>query len=202
MKNTPWTTGLLLLCFSAVGSAQINLQFGIGNTKGSSRSISVSNQNGIKVTKVSENGNSYVIKKGDDDSLEVHFSTVYGPNEMEQLKEKHPELHMHVTSFPKATGESKVVISIEVQEVAKASSEDELREKNPQAFEIYKKYSMVGSFKDERIFNLKRQIELGIDPAAILKKGFDLPRNRAKKEAAEKKDNSGTDDTKPKKKNP
>ncbi len=61
---------------------------------------------------------------------------------------------------------------------------------------------MVGSFKDERILNLKRQIELGIDPAAILKKEFDIPRNRAKKEAPEKKDNSGTDDTKPKKKNP
>ena len=114
-----------------------------GGGSGFSRSVSVSSENGVKTTRVTENGKKYVIRQGED-LIEVEFENTYGPNDMEKLKEKHPDLHMHVTSFPKSTQGSTVELTVAVKEKVKAENESELKEKNAKAFEIFEKFTKGG----------------------------------------------------------
>ncbi|MEE2639770.1 MAG: hypothetical protein VX768_04030 [Planctomycetota bacterium] len=94
----------------------------------------------MKVTRVKENGKKFVIREGQD-LIEVEFANTYGPNDMEKLKERHPDLHMHVTSFPSKSGESVVELSVSVKEKISAENEPALKEKSEQAFKVFEKYT-------------------------------------------------------------
>lgn len=137
-----------------------------GGGGGFTRSVSVTNENGVKTTRVVENGKKFVIREGQD-SIEVEFANTYGPNDMEKLKEKHPDLHMHVTSFPKTSGNAKVELTISVKEKVKAKDPSELQEKSEAAYKIYEKYSKKngGIRFGGGVIELGGEIkELGIDP--------------------------------------
>ena len=140
-KQIPLALGLLLL-LSLPAMGQIKIVGG-GLGGGFSRSISVSNENGVKTTRVTENGKKFVIRQGDD-LVEVEFANTYGPNDMDQLKEKHPDLHMHVTSFPKKSGDAAVELTVSVKEKVTAENESELKEKSEAAFNIFEKYTKQG----------------------------------------------------------
>ena len=139
-KYVPLSLCLMFLC-SQVSSGQ-DLIFR-GGFPGGSRSISVTNRDGVKTTNVNENGKKYLIREGQD-FVEVEYGKTYGPNDMEALKEKHPELFMHVTAFPKKTGDAKVALHIEIQESAKSDSVEKLQEEHPDAYAIYKKFTKGG----------------------------------------------------------
>lgn len=116
----------------------INLSSAGGNNF--SRSISVSNQDGVKTTNVTENGKKYVIRESDE-LVSVSFDRTYGPDDMDKLKEQHPDLHMHVTSFPKSTGGAEVSLTISVKVKAEAADVTELAEKHPDAHKIYTRFT-------------------------------------------------------------
>lgn len=127
----------LTLLTSHIASAQIRLDVRGGAT-GFSRSVSVTNENGVKTTQMIENGEKYIVRESDA-GIEVEFAQAYGPNDLDKLKEKHPDLHMHVTSFPKTTGNSAVELTVSVKEKVSAKDESELKEKSPEAFAVFKK---------------------------------------------------------------
>lgn len=135
------------LCIGAVSATpamgQFELRMG-GAGGGFSRSVSVTNENGMKVTRVTENGKKFVIREGDE-LIEVEFANTYGPNDMEKLKEKHPDLHMHVTSFPSKSGDSKVELTVSVKEKVSAENESALKEKSEAAYEVFEKYTKKGA---------------------------------------------------------
>lgn len=111
-----------------------------GGGGGFSRSVSVRNVDGVKTTDVTENGKKYLIREGDD-FVEIEFAKTYGPKDLDKLKQNHPDLYMHVTSFPKTSGDGKVELTISVKEVAKAETAEELKEKNPEAFALFEKFT-------------------------------------------------------------
>ena len=120
-----------------------------GGGGGFSRSVSVRNVDGVKTTDVTENGKKYLIREGDG-FVEIEFAKTYGPKDLDELKENHPDLYMHVTSFPKMSGDGKVELTIAVKEIAKAETADELKEKNPEAFALFEKYTKqngLGAFR-------------------------------------------------------
>lgn len=157
-----------LMTSQAMG--QLTIRSGGG---GVSRSISVSNENGLKTTRVTENGKKYVIREGEE-LIEVEFANTYGPNDMEKLKEKHPDLHMHVTSFPKKSGDLSVELTISVKEKVSAENESELKEKSEAAFKLFEKYTKNGTLLIPRVkgIDLGGRIDLGdldiVKPAKII----------------------------------
>lgn len=157
-----------LMTSQAMG--QLTIRSGGG---GFSRSISVSNENGLKTTRVTENGKKYVIREGEE-LIEVEFANTYGPNDMEKLKEKHPDLHMHVTSFPKKSGDLSVELTISVKEKVSAENESELKEKSEAAFKLFEKYTKNGTRLIPRVkgIDLSGRIDLGdldiVKPAKII----------------------------------
>ncbi len=172
---------LLVLGLFLIGNQSVFGQFDMvirGGGGGFSRSVSVSNENGQKVTRVTENGKKFVIREGDQ-LIEVEFANTYGPKDMEKLKEKHPDLHMHVTSFPKKTGEAAVEISIDVKEKVSAANESELKEKNEDAFKIFEKYTKKGGAR--RIPRGFGDAIRGIDLAAPPIKLIELDKEAAKR---------------------
>lgn len=149
----------LFACGHSFGQFEKMIRLGGG---GFSRSISVSNENGIKTTRVSENGKKYVIRQGDA-LVEVEFAHTYGPDDMEELKEKHPDLHMHVTSFPRKSGESKVELTVSVKEKVSAENESELKEKSEAAYKVFEKYTKKGAARGIRVGPFAPKIELDLD---------------------------------------
>ena len=102
-------------------------------------SISVSEVDGVRTTKVNENGRQFVIQQSAD-SIEVTYAKVYGPDDLEALQQDHPDLYMHVTSFPKQSQGADVELSISLKTTRQAANAEELKEKFPEAFAIYEKY--------------------------------------------------------------
>ncbi len=129
----------LALCDS---NAQI-IRLDAGGGGGFSRSVSVTEQDGVKTTNVTENGKKYLLREGDD-FVEIQYAKTYGPKDLDKLKQDHPALYMHVTSFPKTSGDGKVELTISIKEVAKAGTLDELKEKNAYAYKLFNKYSKQG----------------------------------------------------------
>lgn len=103
-------------------------------------SISVSNVNGVKTVTVNESGKQYVIKESTEE-VEVAFVKAYGPDDLEQLQEDYPDLHMHVVSFPSSTQDGEVSLTINVKVVRKAADAEALKAEHPDAYEIYEKYA-------------------------------------------------------------
>lgn len=130
------------LTFSFTHAQIIRIDGGGG---GFSRSVSVRNVDGVKTTDVTENGKKYLIREGED-FVEVEFAKTYGPKDLDKLKQNHPDLYMHVTSFPKTSGDGKVELTISVKEVAKAETTEELKEKNPEAFALFEKFTKQNGF--------------------------------------------------------
>ena len=122
--------------------AQI-IRLDAGGGGGFSRSVSVTEQDGVKTTNVTENGKKYLLREGDD-FVEIQYAKTYGPKDLDKLKKDQPALYMHATSFPKTSGDSKVELTISVQEVAKAETLDELEEKNAYAYKLFNRFSKHG----------------------------------------------------------
>lgn len=116
---------------------QIMLGGGLGG--GSATSISVSEVDGVRTTEVVSDGQRYTIKEATD-SIEVTYSKVYGPEDLEALKQDHPDLHMHVVSFPKESQGAAVELSIAIKTTRQAANSEELKEKFPEAYSIYEKF--------------------------------------------------------------
>ncbi len=122
--------------------AQI-IRLDAGGGGGFSRSVSVTEQDGVKTTNVTENGKKYLLREGDD-FVEIQYAKTYGPKDLDKLKKDQPALYMHVTSFPKTSGDSKVELTISVTEVARAETIDELKEKNAYAYKLFNRFSKHG----------------------------------------------------------
>ena len=146
-KNT--LTFILGLAFSATfcfAPATLSAQFGRVemNMHGGGTSISVSNVNGVKTTKVNDQGKKYEIIESEEEGIKVKFTKVYGPKDAEKLKEDYPDLFMHLSSFPTETEGATVELNIQIVREVQAQNSEELEKNHPDAFAIYKKYNHQG----------------------------------------------------------
>lgn len=115
-----------------------------GGGPGGFSSMSVSEANGVRTVNVNENGKKFVIKESSE-GIEVSFVKTYGPDDMEELKTDHPDLHMHVVSFPSTTQDGTVSLTINVEVNRDAPDAETLKAEHPEAFKIYEKYSQAGN---------------------------------------------------------
>lgn len=134
-------------------------------------SISVSQANGVKTTKINDNGQKFEIVESEADGITVKLTKSYGPDDIEQLKEDYPDLFMHVSAFPTETEGATVELHVNLVKKHTAKNVEELKEKHPEAFEVYEKYSKQNAFGGVRVIGggglqrieLLPQIELKIE---------------------------------------
>ena len=133
-------------------------------------SISVSQANGVKTTKIDDNGKKFEIVESEADGITIKLTKSYGPDDIEQLKEDYPDLFMHFSSFPKETEGATVELQINLVKKHTAKNVEELKEKHPEAFAVYEKYSKQNAFGGIRVIGggiqrieLLPQIELKIE---------------------------------------
>ena len=131
-------------------------------------SISVSQANGVKTTKINDNGQKFEIVESEADGITVKLTKSYGPDDIEQLKEDYPDLFMHISAFPTETEGGTVELQINVVNKHTAQNADELKEKHPEAFEVYEKYGKQNAVGPRVILGggrieLLPQIELKIE---------------------------------------
>ena len=133
-------------------------------------SISVSQENGVKTTKVNDNGKRFEIVESEADGITVKLTKSYGPDDVEQLKEDYPDLFMHFSSFPKETEGATVELQVNLVKKYTAKNVEELKEKHPEAFAVYEKYSKQNAIGGIRVIGggvqrieLLPQIELKIE---------------------------------------
>lgn len=120
-------------------------------SSGSNMSVQISIENGIKKIHAEEAGTKTYIEESRESGILVKITRQYGPDQMDELMEKHPGLYMSVKDFP-ATAENgaAVEVTIGVTEKFEAADSKELETRHPEVFKAYKKYSQGNS--DIQIF--------------------------------------------------
>jgi hypothetical protein len=129
------TTALATLPASAQ-QQQIQIQ-----SSGGSMSISVTNVNGVKTTKINDNGQKFEFVESNEDGIVVKLTKSYGPDDLEALKEDYPDLAMHVTSFPTETEGAQVELQVNLLKEYKAQNVEQLEKESPEAFKVFEKYT-------------------------------------------------------------
>ena len=107
----------------------------------SSSSFSVTDQNGVKTTRVNDNGKKMEIVEDPASGITCKVTKNYGPNDLAKLEDEQPELFMHLSAIPKTVGESQVEINVGVTTTYTATDKDELETKHPEVYKLYAKYT-------------------------------------------------------------
>jgi hypothetical protein len=131
---------------------------------GSSTSISVSNVNGVKTTKIRAGLARMELTEDPASGVTCKLTKVYGPEDLKKLEDEQPELFMHLSAIPKTIGESEIEINVGVTTTYHAADMDELKAKHPEVYEQFEKY--VGQGDSERLGGLRflRPLRLRVGP--------------------------------------
>ena len=148
-KEFVWSIGIVFIV-SANGFAQFAKE-----NDHSGGIVSVTKADGIKTTRVRENSESFVIRESDH-KIEFEFINVYGPKKWGELKKRHPDLHMHISSFPKTSEGAIVEVEVKVARKIVARNEAVLRKKSEKAFKVFEKYKKPS---DEMMFELEETLK-------------------------------------------
>ena len=127
-------------------------------------SVQVSVTNGVKTIVAKEADRSIKIVESPDDGIEMEVTQQYGPEDADKIKDEHPELYMHLKSFPETVGDSKVQLTIGVTSEYSAYDKDELKEKHPEVFKLYEKYTK----------NQGRMIIRGVPRGIVVEPAFEI----------------------------
>lgn len=73
----------------------------------------------------------------DDRGIVVEVMRHYGPNDMDKLKQNHPDLADYVEMFPKQSGVHQIALNLDIQSVYRAANVQELQRKYPEAYHLY-----------------------------------------------------------------
>lgn len=135
-----------------------------GLTTTGSISISISNANGVKTTKVNDNGRKFTIIESEADGITVKMTKHYGPEDHEKLQQDYPDLFMHIQSFPTETEGATVELNINILTEHTAQNVEELKKDHAEAFKVYEKYTKRGVGGGPAIRRLRRAVPLPEDP--------------------------------------
>lgn len=113
---------------------------------GSSSSFSITNENGVKTTRVVDGTTRMAIVEDPASGITCAVTRTYGPNDLAKLEEEQPELFMHLSSIPKNVGESQIEISVGVTSTYSAADPDELKSKHPDVYKLFRKYTQEQGF--------------------------------------------------------
>lgn len=147
------------------GAIDVNGLMMNGNSGGVS--FSVENVNGVKTTKINVNGDAYTFAETDE-GLEASVLKSYSKKNLQELEKDHPDLMMHVGSFPEHSGEDEVEdVIIKLKKKIKVKDLQELKEKHENIHAIYEKFSKEFGEGGFQIFGGG----LRIQPAIQLQRG-------------------------------
>ncbi len=133
----------------------------------SSSSFSVTDQNGVKTTRVNDNGKKMEIVEDPASGIICKVTKTYGPNDLAKLEEEQPELFMHLSAIPKTIGEAQVEINIGVTSTYTAADKDELKTKHPEVYKLYAKYTKQGAVGRIHL-GFPRALRLRVGPEGAL----------------------------------
>jgi hypothetical protein len=136
-------------------------------TQSGALSITSQTTNGVKTTSIVDQGQEYQIVEDADGTIEVTMSRRYGIDDAEQLQDSHPDLYMHLKSFPRESAGSPVEVAVTIKETFTADNVDALKEQHPDAYAIYEKYTRRGGNEWEGLDLLRG--EWGIHQRPALK---------------------------------
>ncbi len=109
---------------------------------GSHRQVQMSVENGVTTIHATENGVKTYILEDPANGIVVKITRQYGPEQMDQLMEEHPDLYMSAKDFPTQTENAEAVeITVGVTREFAAPSAEALKEKHPEAFQVYTQYT-------------------------------------------------------------
>ncbi len=132
---------------SGIGVIMDTTMFSTGN----SVAVQVTMEDGIKKIRAEENGLKTYIEESAGGGILMRLTRQYGPDDMDLLMEKHPDLYMSAKDFPATTeGAEAVEVTIGITQKIEAASVDALKVQHPEAYKAFLKYA--GGNKDIRIF--------------------------------------------------
>ncbi len=111
---------------------------------GSSRSISMTVENGVKKITASDNDVKAYIEEHPEGNLIVKVTRQYTKADLDELMNEEPELYMHLKSIPDKTDTAEVEVSVGVTKTYEAESADALHDSHPDVFEIYERFTTGG----------------------------------------------------------
>lgn len=110
-------------------------------TGSSSRSISMTVENGVKKINAADNDVKAYIEEHPEGNLIVKVTRQYTKADLDELMNEEPELYMHLKSIPDKTDTAEVEVSVGVTKTYEAESADALHEAHPDVFEIYERFT-------------------------------------------------------------
>lgn len=113
-------------------------------TGSSSRSISMTVENGIKKINAVDDEVKAYIEEHPEGTLIVKVTRQYTKADLDELMNEEPELYMHLKSIPDKTETAEVEVSVGVTKTYEAESADALHEAHPDVFEVYERFTTGG----------------------------------------------------------
>lgn len=113
----------------------------------SSRSISMTVENGVKKVHASDDEVKAYIEEQPDGALTVKVTRQYTRDQLDDLMNEAPEIYMHVKSIPEETDSAEIEITVGITRTYKAESAEALKEQNPEAYDVYARFT-IGSDDD------------------------------------------------------
>ncbi len=100
----------------------------------------VSYQNGTRTIKVNEGTREITIVDHPTTGIDIEIIRHYGPDQMQALKRRLPELSDYVELFPTEIDKAEISLNIGVKSKYTALTPDQLKSEHPDAYEIYSRY--------------------------------------------------------------
>lgn len=140
---------------------------------GTSSSISITNENGVKTTKVADGTNRMTIIEDPASGITCKVTKYYGPDDLDKLEEEQPELFMHLSSIPKTINDSQIELNVGVTSSYTAADKAELKSKHPDIYKLYNKYTKAQNIG---IMRLGRPLRFRLDArGGAMEGGFGAP---------------------------
>ena len=147
------------------------------SSSGGGLSIQSSTRDGVRTIKANDNGKKTEIVIEADGLITVKHTKQYGPDDMDELEKTHPDLIMYLQAIPKEAGNHKVEVSLNITTDYEADSEEDLKERHPEIFKLYEKYSKSGGLGGRFSVEMPRLV---IPPAMIEPPDVDFEEMREK----------------------
>lgn len=100
--------------------------------------------NGVTTIEVRRGRDITRIVEDPEEGITVETSKVYDRDNMEQLKDSHPNVYSYLEKAPRGMGPTRFRVSVEVARVYQSESAETLKKDYPEAYEVYEKHAGQG----------------------------------------------------------
>ena len=149
---------------------------------GGGTSIQKTVRDGVTTIKVTEkDGKKVVIVDDPNNGITVKMTKRYSPKNADELEKSMPGLYMHLKSIPKTSDNAKVEVHVDVTRDYEADDKDDLKNKHPEVFKVYEKYTKGGAGRVIRLGGGRMIRPMEIRPIELEMKMEDVRREIEKK---------------------